>query len=73
MNADPQEMLSSIDESGFEELPIFSRHAIIVAQLPLLHTDPFDRLLIAQAISEPLYLLTVDAQLQPYSELVIQV
>ena len=73
MNADPHEMLSSIGESGFEELPVFSRHAIIVAQLPLHHTDPFDRLLIAQAISEPLHLLTVDAQLQPYSELIIQV
>jgi PIN domain nuclease of toxin-antitoxin system len=37
------------------------------------HGDPFDRLLIAQAISEPLHLLTVDAQLKQYSELVIQV
>jgi PIN domain nuclease of toxin-antitoxin system len=37
------------------------------------HTDPFDRLLIAQAMSEPMHLLTADAQLKPYSELVIQV
>jgi PIN domain nuclease of toxin-antitoxin system len=37
------------------------------------HTDPFDRLLIAQAISEPLHLLTVDPQLKQYSELVILV
>jgi PIN domain nuclease of toxin-antitoxin system len=37
------------------------------------HADPFDRLLIAQAISEPLHLLTVDPQLKPYSELVILV
>jgi PIN domain nuclease of toxin-antitoxin system len=42
-----------------------------VADLPLHHIDPFDRLLIAQAISEPLHLLTADAQLKPYSELVI--
>jgi len=34
------------------------------------HTDPFDRLLIAQAMSEPMHLLTADAQLKPYSELV---
>ncbi|MFZ1083584.1 MAG: type II toxin-antitoxin system VapC family toxin [Terracidiphilus sp.] len=73
LNADLEELLMHIDESGFQELPVFSRHAILVAKLPMHHTDPFDRLLIAQAISEPLHLLTVDAQLQPYSELVIQV
>jgi PIN domain nuclease of toxin-antitoxin system len=37
------------------------------------HGDPFDRLLIAQAISEPLHLITADTQLKQYSELVIQV
>jgi PIN domain nuclease of toxin-antitoxin system len=73
MKADPQELLDHLDESGFQELPVFSRHALIVADLPLLHTDPFDRLLIAQAMSEPLYLLTADAQLKQYSEMVIQV
>jgi PIN domain nuclease of toxin-antitoxin system len=59
--------------SGFQELPVWSRHAILVAALPLYHADPFDRLLIAQAISEPLHLLTADAQLKQYSELVVQV
>ncbi len=73
IKADPQELLDQIELSGFQELPIFSRHAIRVAELPLYHTDPFDRLLIAQAISEPLHLLTADAQLKQYSELVIQV
>jgi PIN domain nuclease of toxin-antitoxin system len=73
MNADLEELLTYIDESGFQELPVFSRHAMLVAKLPMHHADPFDRLLIAQAISEPLHLVTVDGQLQPYSELVIQV
>jgi PIN domain nuclease of toxin-antitoxin system len=73
MKADPRELLNYLDESGFQELPVFSRHAILVADLPMHHTDPFDRLLIAQAISEPLHLLTADAQLSQYSELVIQV
>ena len=59
--------------SGFQELPVWSRHTILVANLPMHHTDPFDRLLIAQAMSEPMHLLTADAQLKPYSELVIQV
>jgi len=73
MNADPQELIEQIEANGFQELPVFSKHAILVAQLPLRHTDPFDRILIAQAISEPLHLLTVDPQLKQYSELVIQV
>jgi PIN domain nuclease of toxin-antitoxin system len=73
IKADPRELLDQIVLSGFQELPVLSRHAIRVAELPLYHTDPFDRLLIAQAISEPLHLLTADAQLKQYSELVIQV
>jgi len=41
--------------------------------LPLYHGDPFDRLLIAQAIEEPMHLLTTDAHLTQYSELVVRV
>jgi PIN domain nuclease of toxin-antitoxin system len=73
IKADPLELIEHIEESGFQELPVWSRHAIIGADLPMHHTDPFDRLLIAQAISEPLHLLTADAQLKQYSELVIQI
>jgi PIN domain nuclease of toxin-antitoxin system len=73
IDADPQELFDQIAANGFQELPVWSRHAILVAGLPLYHTDPFDRLLIAQAMSEPLHLLTTDAQLKQYSELVIQV
>ena len=73
INANPQRVFQHIEASGFEELPVLARHAVVVADLPLHHTDPFDRLLIAQAISEPLNLLTADALLKQYSELVIQV
>jgi PIN domain nuclease of toxin-antitoxin system len=73
MNADPQELFEQIEANGFQELPVWSKHALLVANLPMHHTDPFDRLLIAQAISEPLHLLTADPQLRRYSELVIQV
>ena len=73
MNADPQELFEQIQANGFRELPVLSRHALLVAKLPLHHSDPFDRILIAQAISEPLNLLTSDEQLRQYSELVIQV
>ena len=71
--ADPLELVSHIEANGFQELPVWSRHTILVASLPMHHTDPFDRLLIAQAMTEPLHLLTADPQLKPYSELVIQV
>jgi PIN domain nuclease of toxin-antitoxin system len=73
MKADPQELLDRFGESGFQELPVLFKHAILVADLPLHHADPFDRILVAQASSESLHLLTVDAQLRQYSELVIQV
>ena len=73
IDANPQELFDQIKKNDFQELPVWSRHAILIADLPLYHTDPFDRLLIAQAISEPLHLLTTDAQLKQYSELVIQV
>lgn len=73
MKADPQELFDRIEANGFQEMPVLSKHALLVADLPLYHTDPFDRLLIAQAMSEPLHLLTADPQLKQYSELVIQV
>jgi PIN domain nuclease of toxin-antitoxin system len=73
MKGDPSDLVRLIGAAGFDELPVWSRHALLVATLPMHHTDPFDRLLVAQAISEPLHLLTVDSRLKPYSELVIQV
>jgi PIN domain nuclease of toxin-antitoxin system len=73
IDADPQELFQQIQLNGFQELPVWSKHALVVASLPLHHTDPFDRLLIAQALSEPLHLLTADPQLKQYSDLVIQV
>ncbi len=71
MTGDPHDLAVHIEDARFQELPVWSRHAELVATLPAHHNDPFDRLLIAQAISEPLHLLTADAQLKPYTELVI--
>jgi len=70
IDGDPQRLALAIDDSGFIELPVSALHAARVAQLPLHHHDPFDRLLVAQAISEPLLLLTADQALAPYGELV---
>ena len=67
---DANQLAAAIDESGFTELPVTSRHAAAVARLPLHHADPFDRLLVAQALAEPLILLTADKTLAQYSDLV---
>ena len=69
--------LDALDEhlaqSSFIPLPVSWVHARRLRQLPLLHGDPFDRMLVAQALSEPMHLLTHDAALAAYSELVIVV
>lgn len=66
----PEEIASAAVDSGFTELPLRSAVAAYTAKLPVHHRDPFDRLLIAQAITEPAVLYTADAQLEVYSELV---
>jgi PIN domain nuclease of toxin-antitoxin system len=66
----PAEIAQAAIDTGFEELVIRRNAAALVADLPLLHRDPFDRILVAQAIVEPAVLLTIDHQLRPYSELV---
>ncbi len=53
-------------ESGFLELPVTFRHAELVASLPLHHRDPFDRLLVAQALAEQLTLVSRDPIFRQY-------
>jgi len=53
-------------ENGYDELPIAGEHAIAVRSLPHLHEDPFDRMLVAQAISEGLTLITADKAVARY-------
>ena len=67
----PESIARAALEVGFAELPISAAHAAGVSALPLHHRDPFDRLLIAQAMHEPARLLTADRQLAAYSELVV--
>jgi PIN domain nuclease of toxin-antitoxin system len=59
--------------AGIEPLPITWTHARRAYDIAAAHPDPFDRVLLAQAICEPLHLLTSDAQLAQYSELVVTV
>lgn len=66
----PEGIAQAALETGFVELPVSAAHGAKVAALPRHHRDPFDRLLIAQTLLMPAQLLTVDAALAPYSELV---
>jgi len=69
----PDEIADGARKTGFTELPVTAAHGAKVVSLPLHHRDPFDRLLVAQALSTPATLLTADAALTAYSELVQQV
>lgn len=65
--------MRTVNELGLNLLSITGEHAAAVDRLPPIHGDPFDRLLIAQALTEPLRLLTADATLARYSDTVILV
>ncbi|MGD8587412.1 MAG: type II toxin-antitoxin system VapC family toxin [Chromatiales bacterium] len=62
----PESILPVIQDEGFEELPITGLHAELAARLPNHHRDPFDRMLIAQALLEELILVTNDKQIENY-------
>ena len=68
--ANPSEVLAGIEPAGFSLLPITGEHAAKVAELPMLHKDPFDRMLVAQASVEPMLLLTNDESLRGYGSFV---
>jgi len=73
LDVDVNLLVTEIDASGFKELPVRAVHAALIRDLPDIHRDPFDRLLVAQALSEPLRLLTADGHLAAYTDLVISV
>jgi PIN domain nuclease of toxin-antitoxin system len=58
-------------QSGFEALPITWPHTRRVERLPPIHKDPFDRLLVAQSLEEPLLLLTHDATVASYADSIV--
>ncbi len=61
------EMLhTALPETGLTELPIRAVHTVALLRLPEVHRDPFDRMLVAQAVTEPLVLLTNDEILARY-------
>lgn len=64
--ADPGLLRRALLENGYLEVPVTGEHAVAVAVLPPLHKDPFDRILLAQAVVEGLQLVTTDAQVAQY-------
>jgi PIN domain nuclease of toxin-antitoxin system len=57
---EPRVLRRNLLDAGYEELPIFAHHTFEVQNLPPIHGDPFDRILLAQATVEGLTLLTTD-------------
>ena len=73
LRIDTERMIDRLARAGIGELPVSHLHAVASGKLPLHHRDPFDRLLVAQAIAESMQLVTEDEQLLVYSELVIRI
>lgn len=71
MPVSTQEVERYFSSAGYGFLSITPKHAIAVESLPMHHNDPFDRMLIAQALTEPLRLITYDQAIAAYSDTVI--
>ena len=71
LDANVSELRVSAQESGFLELPLLGSHAEMLATLSRYHNDPFDHMLVAQAMAEPMRLITGDGVLAKYTPLVI--
>lgn len=65
-DANPVALRSGLLAVGYVELPVLGEHTLTVAHLPMIHRDPFDRMLLAQAMVEGIELFTVDTQLARY-------
>jgi len=64
---DDDVMLAGIEQQAYRELPVSTRHGLAAAGLPPIHADPFDRMLVAQARTEDLTLVTSDRTLRRYA------
>lgn len=66
-----QEAVRAFLEAGYVNIDITAAHAATVETLPPIHADPFDRMIVAQALSEPLRLVTADKLVARYSDTII--
>jgi PIN domain nuclease of toxin-antitoxin system len=65
--ADARVLRRGLLDNGYSELPVVSEHAVAIIGLPAIHKDPFDRILIAQAMIEGITLLTADTRVAQYA------
>ena len=65
-HVDPKLLRRGLLDNGYAELPVTSAHAVAVADLPPIHKDPFDRLIVAQALAEGITLVTSDEIMSKY-------
>lgn len=72
-HVNPHILRRGLLDNGYEELPINSSHACLIFELPLIHKDPFDRMLIAQSLDEGITLLTADPIIAQYQGAIRQV
>jgi PIN domain nuclease of toxin-antitoxin system len=68
----PDDLLTQMTAIRFDELPVRIEHALFLRRLPALHRDPFDRILIAQALCEGFTLVTADPVLREYPVRIIR-
>lgn len=68
-----QNALRYFQESGYRVLAVEAEHAVAVEELPAHHQDPFDRILVAQSLVEPMRLMTHDPLVARYSDTIIKI
>ena len=73
IETDPPDLVQAIADSGFEMIYIKPEHALKLMDLEDFHRDPFDRILIAQSLVEPLHLVTCDSVVAQYGGNVVPV
>ncbi|MDR7142119.1 type II toxin-antitoxin system VapC family toxin [Rhizobium sp. BE258] len=69
-SVDAEKLRRTLIDQGYLELPLMGEHAVAVGELPHIHGDPFDRILIAQSLVEGLSLITVDKTVARYGGLI---
>lgn len=73
MPVSSQDATRYFQESGYRFLAVEAEHAVAVEELPAHHQDPFDRILVAQALIEPMRLMTHDPLVALYSDTIIKI
>jgi PIN domain nuclease of toxin-antitoxin system len=68
----PKDLLHALRETGFETVPVSAEHAVQAAALPPIHSDPFDRMIVAQARAEGFTIVTRDDDVAQYAVQVIR-